>query len=80
MSVPFTRWHSEPKENDPEDPMATEAQNVKEGDVVTLRSGGPEMTVEKLECNRGEFRYLCTWFVNGRQMSAAFKPSSLAKS
>ena len=59
--------------------MPAEQQDVKEGDVVTLKSGGPEMTVDKLEQSRGEFRYFCIWFVNGERMSGTFNPAALAK-
>ncbi len=60
-------------------PLLTEPHDLKEGDVVTLKSGGPEMTVERLERFRGECRFLCIWFVEGHQLSATFKPAALAK-
>ena len=39
------------------------------GDVVVLKSGGPEMTIFRTV--RGELRsYVCLWFGNGRKLEA----------
>ncbi|MCY4319004.1 MAG: DUF2158 domain-containing protein [Alphaproteobacteria bacterium] len=34
---------------------------IKPGDVVRLKSGGPEMTISKIDDNKIAY---CTWFVN----------------
>ncbi len=49
-------------------------ENLKPGDVVKLKSGGPDMTVgEKLTTG-----FLCYWFAdNYKRESAAFSVSSL---
>jgi uncharacterized protein YodC (DUF2158 family) len=44
------------------------------GDVVQLRSGGPEMTV--LELPEGGSVY-CAWFVGGEPKSYSFKAESI---
>ena len=35
----------------------------KVGDVVCLRSGGPDMTVERIEAAAGDVSVVCVWFV-----------------
>lgn len=40
------------------------------GDVVVLKSDGPEMTIEQIEPN-GEF-VQCTWFDGGRRERDSF--------
>jgi uncharacterized protein YodC (DUF2158 family) len=32
------------------------------GDVVELKSGGPQMTIVKPDQQKGDDYYLCTWF------------------
>lgn len=45
------------------------------GDVVQLRSGGPQMTVTGLD---DDSRYDCTWFDSkGEQKWGTFKPETL---
>jgi len=40
------------------------ADELKPGDVVTLKSGGPLMTIEKRETDG---RFWCTWFNEKKQ-------------
>lgn len=51
--------------------------DLKIGDVVTLKSGGPSMTIEDI----GEYRYvtkaLCTWFDGNKKISDTFKLEAL---
>jgi len=52
-----------------------EAHNMdfQKGDVVTLRSGGPEMTVRKVgKASFGERTISCVWFAKGKKADAAF--------
>jgi uncharacterized protein YodC (DUF2158 family) len=49
--------------------------DIAEGDVVQLKSGGPEMTVEWIE--NGEA--YCVWFDSKKQTGSTFKVSSLTK-
>lgn len=58
--------------------MVAEHQIVKEGDVVTLKSGGPEMTVQKSGYFRGELKCACVWFEGNKEMHGLFEPFVLA--
>ena len=48
---------------------------IKVGDVVKLKSGGPKMTVESTESNPAGF--LCTWFDGADKKSSCFQPDAL---
>lgn len=47
----------------------------KEGDIVTLKSGGPKMTVEFTE-NDSKLVY-CTWFDGTEKKEDSFFPDSI---
>ena len=47
---------------------------IKVGDVVQLKSGGPKMTVASID-EKG--RAWCSWFVNGENHREVFRPESL---
>lgn len=49
---------------------------IKVGEVVWLKSGGPAMTVESLGTYSGGEGAVCTWFEEGRK-SAVFMIASL---
>ena len=49
--------------------------NLKIGDTVQLKSGGPIMTVENIEDNFVR----CVWFEKNQVQRAAFPPVTLAK-
>lgn len=53
----------------------TDELNV--GDVVTLRSGGPKMTIERV--NADEQQAWCIWFDEGKPQHASFLLTTLAK-
>jgi uncharacterized protein YodC (DUF2158 family) len=56
------------------------ADQLKIGDVVHLRSGGPEMTVTNVGLDG--FRtptVWCVWFVGTKQQAGTFPPDSLVK-
>ena len=48
-------------------------QKIKKGDVVELKSGGPDMTVDYCGENLSD----CSWFVEGQLKQASFQISSL---
>jgi len=50
---------------------------IKVGDVVQLKSGGPKMTVESTESNPAGV--LCTWFDGADKKSSCFQPEALDK-
>jgi uncharacterized protein YodC (DUF2158 family) len=50
---------------------------IQAGDVVRLKSGGPRMTVKKVERAQGEDYALCQWFLDGEMKRSAFSPASL---
>lgn len=50
------------------------------GDVVQLRSGGPQMTISSaLEAYDGAPCHLCTWFEKGEIKQRAFPPAVLER-
>lgn len=53
------------------------------GDVVQLKSGGPQMTVTLAENQTiqldGVEKIACDWFVNGKHFSAFFPVAALEK-
>jgi len=49
--------------------------NVKIGDVVQLKSGGPKMTVNEIANTQTN----CVWFVGGSRESGNFDPEALEK-
>ncbi|MCL6366201.1 DUF2158 domain-containing protein [Pectobacterium carotovorum subsp. carotovorum] len=53
---------------------ATELKNVKVGDIVSLKSGGPEMTVKAVYSD-GDIT--CQWFAGKKLESGDFPVSSL---
>jgi uncharacterized protein YodC (DUF2158 family) len=47
--------------------------DVKKGDVVSLRSGGPEMTVRKVDKEAfGKQTIWCVWFDKTKKVEATF--------
>ncbi len=48
-------------------------EQLKTGDVVTLKSGGPDMTVRWVE-DRDAY---CDWFLGGKHEGAKFSVSQL---
>jgi uncharacterized protein YodC (DUF2158 family) len=49
--------------------------NIKEGDVVRLKSGGPAMTVD--EVSEGSAH--CVWFEGGKRQGSWFNAATLQK-
>jgi len=62
--------------------METEEINI--GDVVTLKSGGPKMTVKKYvwDPKKGDYdknQVNCSWFENEKVVEHSFQISQLTK-
>lgn len=55
--------------------MAT-AKNFQKGDIVKLKSGGPEMTVDTLP-NKYTPHYVCQWFAGKKLERGGFNAESL---
>jgi uncharacterized protein YodC (DUF2158 family) len=53
------------------------SENFKVGDVVRLKSGGPNMTVESVGDIYGDQRVWCVWFEKGKREDAHFPPATL---
>ena len=49
----------------------------KEGDVVTLKSGGPEMTIDHIGVYGSENKAKCVWFDGKKKMESLFEFHSL---
>lgn len=54
--------------------MAT-GKEFEVGDIVRLKSGGPDMTVQRYDV--GYEYYRCQWFAGKKLESGDFKPASL---
>ena len=50
---------------------------IKAGNVVQLKSGGPEMTVNFVEDDAGTQVAACSWFLNNKKESSRFPVSTL---
>jgi len=48
------------------------------GDVMCLKSGGPNMTVERTETTAGNASVICAWFVDTFLYRASFPASALS--
>jgi uncharacterized protein YodC (DUF2158 family) len=57
--------------------MDTGRVDIKIGDVVRLKSDGPDMTVVDQDEMTGDF--LCTWFDGAKKQNSAFAPQTLVK-
>jgi uncharacterized protein YodC (DUF2158 family) len=52
---------------------------LKPGDVVQLKSGGPKMTIDSIGYGTGGDKAKCIWFDNNDRKDALFKLDSLVK-
>lgn len=50
---------------------------LKPGDVVSLKSGGPNMTVDAIEQVNGQDKAICFWFTEEQAHKATFAVTSL---
>ena len=50
---------------------------IKKGDVVQLKSGGPEMTVNFVENSYGVQEAACSWFIKDKKESSRFPVETL---
>lgn len=53
------------------------SEQIKKGDVVELKSGGPKMTVEWVEEEDGEMTAYCVWFKENQKEGDRFSTSAL---
>jgi uncharacterized protein YodC (DUF2158 family) len=53
---------------------------IQPGDVVTLKSGSPSMTVDEVGDNYGTLTAWCSWFDGKKVVRDSFPASSLKKS
>jgi uncharacterized protein YodC (DUF2158 family) len=51
--------------------------NFKPGDTVQLKSGGPTMTIGRLEDMNNELHAVCTWFAGTKREVGTFPVSTL---
>jgi len=49
------------------------------GDIVQLKSGGPKMTVQKMDVYYGEDSIQCQWFSGTKLQGGRFHPEILVK-
>ena len=57
-------------------------EELKVGDVVQLKSGGPEMTISDVPGDGHSFapdKYICVWFEGSNKKSDTFKGDMLNK-
>jgi uncharacterized protein YodC (DUF2158 family) len=55
------------------------ADEIKTGDTVQLKSGGPVMTADWVEDNHGVISAYCTWFAGTKKEGATFPVTSLKR-
>ncbi len=55
------------------------ADAIAEGDVVVLKSGGPDMTVTGVGDNYGVLTAWCIWFDGKKQCNGTFNVLALRK-
>jgi uncharacterized protein YodC (DUF2158 family) len=55
------------------------ADNLKPGDVVQLKSGGPMMTVKDFGYGGKGDEIMCVWFEKNEQRNGTFVPAMLDK-
>ncbi|TCB48389.1 DUF2158 domain-containing protein [Acinetobacter terrestris] len=53
--------------------------DLKVGDVVYLKSGGPAMTVNAITPSMIAKAVVCVWFVGNENKSATYSPDALTK-
>jgi uncharacterized protein YodC (DUF2158 family) len=53
------------------------AHTLKSGDVVQLKSGGPDMTVNFVENDGATEVAGCSWFINNKKESSRFPTATL---
>jgi uncharacterized protein YodC (DUF2158 family) len=53
------------------------ATTLKIGDVVRLKSGGPQMTVDQLGTREGQEIVRCVWFEGTSKKTGTFPPVTL---
>ena len=53
------------------------ADQIKVGDVVALKSGGPSMTVNSIADHYGTLTAWCAWFDGKKQSTGTFPVTSL---
>lgn len=55
------------------------ADKFKAGDIVTLKSGGPNMVIERVNkySTSDEVSYVCSWFAGAKDNSKSFTEPSL---
>ncbi|MCH7905301.1 MAG: DUF2158 domain-containing protein [Armatimonadetes bacterium] len=57
-----------------------EQTDIKAGDTVRLKSGGPTMTVDSIGDYMGSRLANCIWFSGTKKQTGQFAPDSLEKS
>ena len=55
------------------------ADEIKPGDVVQLKSGGPKMTVGNVTSLKGVPHAHCEWFIEAKQQHGSFPLTSLKR-
>ncbi|EML9023519.1 TPA: YodC family protein [Klebsiella pneumoniae] len=54
------------------------SDDFKTGDIVKLKSGGPDMTIKLFAATQGN-SFLCQWFAGKKLEQGYFKPESLER-
>ncbi|MBA2708015.1 MAG: DUF2158 domain-containing protein [Gemmatimonadaceae bacterium] len=57
--------------------MSDDSDNIEVGDIVMLRSGGPDLTVNAVDATTGML--FCLWFANGALTMAMLDPRAVGK-
>ncbi len=54
------------------------SEEFKTGDIVKLKSGGPDMTIKSFSSTQGN-SFICQWFAGKKLEQGFFKPDSLER-
>ncbi len=74
----LNEWQSNAMEYSHRNQRGVPMNTFKAGDVVCLKSGGPDMTVERIEATAGDVSVVCVWFVEQNLYRASFPGSALS--
>ena len=62
-----------------DNPERYDTKGFEAGDVVRLKSGGPNMVIDSMDPNNIRMRAICWWFHDGHVLDFGFPPHMIEK-